>query len=320
MSNKWSLEDEKYLVNNWSTTELDIIIGVLNRSGDSIIRKAQRLGLSKDQNKLAKKKWSPEEEKVLYDFYQLKPISELLTLLPGRTRESIIKKAKQLGVNSENRYWSESEVVYLEEKWGVIPVENIARKLNRTKSSILLKAHKIGLREQVLANGEYLTPKDIATILSVGTRTIYCWMDKGLIKYRRLKINSIKKYQIKISSFAQFLEAYKEKWDSRIADIDYIKACFLTGREKGNNHTPEWLLNKIEEDKHNRHSFSRKQWTVKEKVKLKGMADSGISYRNIAALLNRSFYSIQGQMTSIRTERLKSEIMLQAGISEVSRL
>jgi DNA-binding CsgD family transcriptional regulator len=320
MSNKWSLEEEKYLIDNWSDTQLNVIARALNRNESSIVKKAQRLGLSKNESVGLKKRWTTEEENILYEFYQHKPISELLIFLPGRTRESIIKKAKQLGVNAENRYWSESEVTYLEEKWGVIPVDNIAKKLNRSKNSILLKAHKIGLREQVLANGEYLTPKDIASILSVGTRTVYCWMDKGCIKYRRLKINSLKKYQIKISSFIKFLEDYQEKWDTRTADIKYIKSCFITCREKGTNQTPEWLLYKMEADKQKKCSFSRKQWTVKEKIKLKGMVDKGISYKEIAALLNRSFYSIQGKITSIRTEVLQTELMFPAGISEVNRL
>lgn len=304
MGSKWSSEEEKYLIDNWCQSDIRIIMEALNRTEDSITRKAQRLGLGKGPNDCLKKRWTAAEEKIIYEFYQLKTINELLTFLPGRTRESIIKKAKQLGLSSENRYWSEEEVVYLEEKWGVLPVENIAKKLERTKSAILLKAHKIGLREQAIANGEYLTPKDVSSVLAVGARTVYNWIDNGYLKHRRLKINSIKKYQISVSNLKLFLENYQEKWNACAADISFIKVCCTTSRENGKNQVPEWLIKKIELDKQKKHTLCRKQWTVKEEITLGSMINRGITFKEIAALLNRSFYSIQGKVSSKRCGQL----------------
>jgi DNA-binding CsgD family transcriptional regulator len=297
---RWTFEDEKYLQDNWRQADLSFIVKTLNRTENSVIKKAQRIGLDtlKAPDKHLKKKWTAAEEKILQEYYSVKPICELLGFLPDRTKDSVIKKAKQLGINSENRHWSEEEILYLEEKWGVIPVENIAKKLGRTKNGVLLKAHKIGLREQVIANGEYLTPKDIATILGAGTRTVYNWMGKGYLKYRRLKINSVKKYQITIDNFNLFLENYQDKWDSRTADIKYINSCFITGSHKGTSQTPEWLESKIKLDKQKKSQLCRKQWTVKEEATLKSMINTGKTYREIAELLDRSFYSVQGKVAS----------------------
>lgn len=300
LGSKWSSEEEKYLIDNWCKSDIGIIMEELNRTEDSITRKAQRLGLAKGPKDCLKKRWTTTEEKIIYEFYQLKSVNELLTYLPGRTRESIVKKAKQLGLSSENRYWSEEQVAYLEEKWGVLPVENIARKLERTKSAILLKAHKIGLREQAIANGEYLTPKYISSVLAVGVRTVYSWMDNGYLKHRKLKINSIKKYQITISNLKLFLENYQGKWNACAADIAFIKMCFTTSRDKGKNHVPEWLIRKIELDKQRKPSLCRKQWTIKEEITLSSMINRGVTCKEIAALLNRSFYSIQGKVSSKR--------------------
>jgi transposase len=267
-----------------------------------------------------KKRWSPEEEKVLCELYSIKPTKELLEFLPGRTKDSVIKKAKLLGLNGENRHWSEEETVYLEEKWGVIPVENIAKKLGRTKNAVLLKAHKIGLRDQVIANGEYLTPKDISSILGVGAKTVYNWMDKGYLKYKRLKINSVKKYQITIANFKKFLESYQEKWDTRAADITFINACYVTCSDKVSNQGVEWLMNKVEMDKQKQRPLSRKQWTVKEEITLKSMINRGITCKEIAKLLNRSFYSVQGKITSKRHERLNYNTTISKTMAELNQV
>jgi hypothetical protein len=260
MRNKWSLEEEKYLTNNWVQADVEFFMKELNRTRDSIVRKAQRMGLDthKKPSESLKKKWCKEEEMVLIECYHVKPVEELLELLPDRTRDSIIKKAKQLGLNYENRCWTEEEVIYLEEKWGVVCVENIAKKLGRTKNAVLLKAHKIGLREQVIGNGQYLTPKDISSLLSVGIRTVYNWMNRGYIKYKKLKINSMKKYQITVINFRSFLENHKEKWSTRRANINFINSCFKT--------VPQWLTDKIEADKLKKSQLPRKQWTVKEEL------------------------------------------------------
>lgn len=300
--NKWNEQEEKYLIDNWGQSDLEIIMKVLNRTEDSVVRKAQRLGLKayKDPNEYLKKRWSEEEEKILSQFYHNKPMNELLTFLPGRTRESIIKRAKLLGLNCENRHWSEDEIIYLEEKWGIVCIDNIAKRLGRTNNSILLKAHKIGLREQVIANGEYLTPKDIASVLAVGTKTVYNWMEKGYLKYRRLKINSVKKYQITINNFKLFLQMHEEKWDTRVANIKFIKACFTTCMDKGSTQAIDWLMRKIELDKLKKSPMSRKQWTVKEEINLRSMINIGKTYKEIAVSLQRSFYSIQGKISSKR--------------------
>jgi hypothetical protein len=297
---RWRLEEEKYLSENWGQVDFSVLMETLNRTEDSIIRKAQRLGLNtlKEPDMCIKKKWSTGEERILKELYNSISMQEMLSLLPDRTKDSVIKKAKQLGLSRENRHWSDEEIMYLEEKWGVIPVENIAKKLGRTKNGILLKAHKIGLREQAIANGEYLTPKDIASVLGVGTRTVYNWMGKNFLNYRRLKINSVKKYQITVESFKLFLEKNQEKWDSRTSDMKFISSCFICASHKGNAEVPKWLSVKMKLDKQKKSQLQRKQWTIKEEATLRSMLGTGKTYKEIAELLNRSFYSVQGKVAN----------------------
>lgn len=304
--NKWSLQEEKYLKDNWGQATLKTIMKVLNRTEDSVVRKAQRLGLvvRKEPKEYLKKRWTDEEDKLLIEFYNIKAINELTAVLSSRTKESIIKRAKLLGLNCEKRQWTGDETTYLKEKWGLAAIEKIAKKLGRTKSAVLLKAHKIGLREQIIANGEYLTPKDISTILTVSTKTVYNWMNKGYLKYRKLKINSVKKYQISIENLIDFLKNHQEKWDTRTADVKYINVCCLTCRDKEHMNITEWLINKMEQDKKKKSVLYRKYWTVKEISSLKSMLKVGKSCKEIAVVLNRSFFSVQGKISSKNHEYL----------------
>lgn len=322
MVKKWSFEEQKYLSENWGQVELRVIMEVLDRSYDSVVRKAQRLEL--DSNKYPKEnltnRWSEQEENVLYSFYQVKPMNELILLLPNRTRESIIKKAKQLGLNCENRHWLTEEVTYLEEKWGVMTIENIAKKLARTKNAVLLKAHKIGLREQIIANGEYLTPKDISNILAVGTRTVYNWMDKNYLNYKKFRINSIKKYQISIDNFKLFIEEHEDKWNTRTADIKFITSCYTTFRDIASTKVPEWLQQKINVDKHKKPRGCRKQWTIKEENRVKSMINGGKTCKEIALLLNRSFYSVQDKISSKRHEYFQSNNITSSSLKEMDQV
>lgn len=319
--NKWKTEEENYLKEKWGQVVLEVIMRDLGRTEDSIARKAHRLGLQtrKEPSEYLKKRWTEQEDNLLNKFYHIKPIIELEKILTGRTKESIIKRAKSLGLNSEKRHWTEEEIAYLKEKWGISPVEKIAKKLSRTKSAVLLKAHKIGLREQAIANGEYLTPKDISVILGVGTRTVYNWMEKEYLGYRRLKINSVKKYQISSYNFIKFLKEHQEKWNSRISDMNYINACCITGRVNEVVQIPEWIVQKISADKMGKPILKRKFWTVKEVNLLKTMLGGGKTKKEIAVELKRSFFSVQSKISLNRSRSLLSMEGISIKLEDLNR-
>lgn len=66
------------------------------------------------------------------------------------------------------RFWTESDVDYLEENWGKLSVGTIAKKLGRTVDSIQIKAHKIGLGSWIDCS-EYMSFNQLMKTLGYST-------------------------------------------------------------------------------------------------------------------------------------------------------
>lgn len=79
-----------------------------NRSASAVFAKIDILSLCRSRSEII---YSPEELKILKDNYETKPITELLKLLPRRSRTSIASKAQELGLHSSyNRPWNSKEL------------------------------------------------------------------------------------------------------------------------------------------------------------------------------------------------------------------
>ena len=57
--------------------------------------------------------------------------------------------------------WTEEEIEYLEESWGVVRTSGIAKKLKRTVSAVQQKAIRLGLGAQIRSS-VYITLVDIS--------------------------------------------------------------------------------------------------------------------------------------------------------------
>jgi len=44
-----------------------------------------------------------------------------------------------------NRRWTEKEIEYLSSKWGNMPIEKIAKNLNRSVTAVFIKKNRLGL-------------------------------------------------------------------------------------------------------------------------------------------------------------------------------
>lgn len=251
MKKRWTPEELEYLKNNWNLLSLTEIITALDRTEDSITRKARRLNIDtrkKTEDKLVKT-WTDEEDQCLINNYGImsnKEISEIV----NRSGTAISKRAKALNISNTLNRWTKKEEIYLEEKWGVISVEAIAKKLTKSKNSILLKAWNMNLRKQATSDGAYLTPPEISIITGISLSTVYSYIRKNKIKHKKFKVGNKMKYQILPKSLLVFLEKYKKDWNTQFADIDLIKSYFssyfvASGNVIIKENIPEWLINKI---------------------------------------------------------------------------
>lgn len=236
---KWSDEEIVRLKELSQTKKIGELVKELNRTSSSIKAMAKKLGINVTSDR---KKWTEEEYKLLEKLTMVdkKNPKEIAKIL-GRTEDAIIIKINRSGLQiqtNDKRFWTEEEEILLSDLWGSESFETIAKKLNRTVSSIKNKAFLLGLGSAIENNYRGLTIKDISDLLGVNINKVSIgWVGLGL-KYKVQKISKSKSYRyVEIKDLYEFLEANQNIWDSRNLEKNILGA------------EPEWLKEKRKLDK-----------------------------------------------------------------------
>lgn len=236
---KWSEDEIVRLKELAKTKNISELVKELNRTSSSIKTMAKRLGINVMSDR---KNWTEEEYKLLEKLTMIdkktpKEIAEIL----GRSEDAIIIKINRRGLKiqtNDKRFWTKEEETLLSDLWGTESFEIIAKKLNRTVSSIKNKAFLLGLGSAVENNYNGLTIKDISDLLGININTVSVgWIGLGL-KYKVQKISKSKSYRyVEIKDLYEFLEENQNIWDSRNLEKNIL------GKE------PEWLKEKRKLDR-----------------------------------------------------------------------
>lgn len=236
---KWSEDEIVRLKELAKTKNISELVKELNRTSSSIKTMAKRLGINVMSDR---KNWTEEEYKLLEKLTMIdkktpKEIAEIL----GRSEDAIIIKINRRGLKiqtNDKRFLTKEEETLLSDLWGTESFETIAKKLNRTVSSIKNKAFLLGLGSAVENNYNGLTIKDISDLLGININTVSVgWIGLGL-KYKVQKISKSKSYRyVEIKDLYEFLEANQNIWDSRNLEKNIL------GKE------PEWLKEKRKLDR-----------------------------------------------------------------------
>ena len=253
---EWA-EDEIVRLRELSKTKkMSELVKELNRTSSSIKTMAKKLGINVTSDR---KNWTEEEYQLLekltmVDKKSPKEIAEIL----GRTEDAIIIKINRRGLQiqtNDKRFWTKEEETLLSDLWGEESFETIAKKLNRTVSSIKNKAFLLGLGSVMENNYNGLTIKDISDMLGVNINTVSVgWVGLGL-KYKVQKISKSKSYRyVEIKDLYEFLEANQNIWDSRNLEKNIL------GTE------PEWLKEKRKLDSENNPSLERLNLTKQQLI------------------------------------------------------
>lgn len=127
-----------------------------NRSIYSIRQKLKEAGVYR----YAYKEWNKKELQKLRENYKFALWEELLEMLPGRDKESIISKAYHLGISRETYFWTEENIDILSQgyKEGKT-IKEIQSDLDNKfgEASIRTKANKLGLKKREWWSEEELT-------------------------------------------------------------------------------------------------------------------------------------------------------------------
>jgi len=126
------------------------------------------------------KRFTEEEDTILIKFYGTEPVEDVASRLVGRTKMSVYKRARKLGLAPYGAYfWSPEEDKFLQDNYNELPVCELTKILNRTEYSIIDRATKtlgirkkgnnkwvLGEEEYVIDNYKKLTALDLARHLN----------------------------------------------------------------------------------------------------------------------------------------------------------
>lgn len=131
----WSDEDTKILIENFGKMLYKDMINIFSvpKTVDEIKRRAIYIGLT------SSREWSDEEIRTLIDNYSVKPMCDVMNLLPNRSQSSILGKARELEIKSYfylNRVYTKEDDEYLKNNYLNKSNDELATSLNRSVNGI----------------------------------------------------------------------------------------------------------------------------------------------------------------------------------------
>lgn len=185
--------------------------------------------------------------------------------------------------------WSNEEVEYLENSWGVVCLESIAKRLKRSKSAVQNKANKLNLGDSRL-QGERISLKQFSEATGITNYTIQERWVKAGFKFFRIKQGRFATNKIDLQFFWKWAEKNKKlvnfaKWEKNILGAE-----------------PEWVNEKRKADLMNPSSVNwNRKWTKEDEALLIQKTKSGkYTYKDLARDLNRTEAAIKRRLHDLK--------------------
>lgn len=161
-------EDIEFLKENYPIGNWDAIQSRFNfPTRAPVYKKCRKLGIvSKNTHRLSfdnsknRKRWSQEEVDILCENYSKLLLKDLCNLLPNRTSDMILSKAKQLKLKSYyrgNSLWKKEEIDYIIQNWELTPDKVMSSTINRTFRAVKAKREELGFYRQNMNDSSYPT-------------------------------------------------------------------------------------------------------------------------------------------------------------------
>ncbi len=202
------------------------------------------------------------------------------------------------------RNWTQEEREFLEEKWGVISIDGISRKLKRTPSSVIEKAQRLGLGA-FLEGGEYITYNQLRISLGRfggGGYDLKSWFESRGFPIRYKKVRT---YKFKIVYIDEF-------WDWAEKNRDFVD--FSKMEENILGIEPDWVKLQRKLDQKKKIAFRTDPWTKLEDEELKRLLKMRkYTYMEISKILRRTCGAIQKRVCDLnikeRPVKVENKIM-----------
>ena len=152
--------------------------------------------------------------------------------------------------------------------------------MNRSELAIMRKAYEIGLGKRV---GNGYCVDDIYQMLGVGRSTVVAWIRKGWLKGKKNKTTKHGTYVVSENDLKDFLFTRQELWDTRKWNVNIFMK---------NEKNPEWLDEKIEQDK-KRSSKTKTVYSKTEDKTILKLFFEGKTFVEISEVIGRTEKSVR---------------------------
>lgn len=231
---KWTdekIEKLRNLSKNKTITELASIFKTTNNAISNV-------ACENNIELINSRDWTDEEISLLKEYAKTMDSSQIANKM-NKSIKTVRSQAKVQNIeisenqNYTNSNWTDEEETLLSDLWGNKSIDLIAKKLNRTVSSLQNKTYELNLGSQIDNNYDGLTISTICDLFNVSYNTVSInWVALGL-KLNKRKISKVTSYfYVEINDLFEFLGANQNIWDSRNLEENIL------GKE------PEWLKQK----------------------------------------------------------------------------
>lgn len=195
-----------------------------------------------------------------------------------------------MSLSRSGKKWTEEELNYLQDKWGVMTLEGIAKKLKRTEVAVKLKAQRIGLGDpRTHLNG--ITMSELSKALNIHYGIVRNWRDKYGLPVRQVRLVKKPVWVISYDDFWKWAEKNKH-----MIDFSRVERLAL-GPE------PKWVAEKRKADeltKLHKPQPHNTPWSDDDIAKLKWMLKQfRYTYPEISKELGRSHGAIKRKILDL---------------------
>ena len=189
--------------------------------------------------------------------------------------------------------WSNEDYKYLDDNWGTVSIQAIAKRLNRSVNAIVLKAKRRGLGS-FLESGDYISLNQLVRAVSGHNSYTYIlesWVEKRGLPIHTKKVN---KNSFRIVYIDQFW-----KWaEQNRSFIDFSKIePFILGKE------PLWVAEQRKNDLQSFYINRKDAWSPLEDERLMFyLKQQKYGYAELSEMLNRSEGAIQRRCIDLKTK------------------
>lgn len=198
------------------------------------------------------------------------------------------EKRRNVTAINKNKHYTSKERNYIELNWGYKSVEEISRKLRRSKTAIIRYAENNKLKG-CYKEGVFLSTSDISKLFKVDPSTVRkYWIEKyGLVSEKKPLI-SREIHRVSLENLKYWCFKNQDKWSATSLEL------YALGEE------PEWLKKKRKEDRGKK--VKRKAWTRYEDNILISLSQNGYKYKEIAIKLDRTLASVKQRRYKLQKE------------------